>query len=114
VTVRPVAVKRSPPDGVWIAIEVVDGAVGYTSITPIYMSESIALRGYNGHRAEFGPSTLEEVSSRPEYRAYHYVFPFDEPGATIVGGTDVDLADDYALAKAVLDRIMASMTFSGP
>jgi hypothetical protein len=32
-------------------------------------------------------------------------------GATFAAGTNVDLAEDYGLAKAVLDRMVASLTF---
>lgn len=106
-----VSVNAPPPDDVWISMGVVDGVVGYTSITPIYMTEELSIAGYEGHRAEFGPSTLDEIESRPEYRAYHYVMPFEEFGATFAAGTDVDSADDYTLAKAVLDRIMATISF---
>lgn len=111
VSIRPAAVNPPPPDGVWIYMGVVDGAVGYTSITPIYMTEDLSIDGYEGHRAEFGPSTLNEVESRPDYHAYHYVIPFEEFGPTFTAGTDVDRADAYPLAKAVLDRIMATISF---
>lgn len=41
---------------------------------------------------------------------YHYVVPFRRAGPSLVATTNVEMADDYELAKAVLDRIMASMT----
>jgi hypothetical protein len=110
-SMRLVTVRPPPPDGVWIEMRVVEGGVGYTSITPVYMTEPITIDGYEGHRAEFGPSTAGEIASRPEYRAYHYVIPFEEFGPTFWAGTNVDRADDYALAKGVVDRIMASTTF---
>lgn len=110
-SIRPVAVKPGPPDGVWISMRVVDGNAGYTSITPIYLSENVTLGGYEGQRAEFGPSTGDEIAARPEYRGYWYVIPFAEIGPTFIAETDLDLADDYPLAKAVLDRTMASITF---
>jgi hypothetical protein len=111
VTVRPVAVNPPPPDGVWIGMRVVDGSAGYTTITPIYQSEPVTFDGHEGGRTEFGPSTLDEIESRPEYRAYWYVVPFEKLGTTFIAETDLDLADDYPLAKAVLDRIMARTTF---
>jgi hypothetical protein len=107
----PTSGNPDPGDGVWISMGVTDGVVGYTSITPIYMSDDLRVGGYDGRRVEFGPSTLEEVESRPDYRAYHYVIPFEEFGPTFSGGTNVDLAEDYMLAKAVLDRIMATIVF---
>lgn len=113
VTIRPVAVSPPPPDGVWIEMRAVDGSAGYTTITPIYLHESVSLDGYEGSRAEFGPSTLDEIESRPEYRAYWYVVPFERVGPTFIAETDLDLAGDYPLAKAVLDRIMATIRFDG-
>lgn len=113
-SIRPVVFKPPPPDGVWITLEVFDGSAGYTSITPVYMSESVSIGGYEGHRAEFGPMTADEIESRPEYRAYHYIIPLWEFSPTFIAGTNVDVADDYPLAKAVLDRIVASITFDQP
>jgi hypothetical protein len=50
------------------------------------------------------------MESRPEYRAYHYVIPVDD-AHTFVAATNIDLAEDNQLAKAVLDSMMASLTF---
>jgi len=49
-----------------------------------------------------------------EYRAFHYQADLGETdtGPTFVAGTDIDSANDYALAKVVLDRIMASLEFT--
>lgn len=110
-SIRPVAVKPPPPEGVWMTLEVVDGGAGYTTITPIYMSEAIIIGGYDGHRAEFGPSTLDEIESLSEYRGYWYVITLGEHFPTFIAYTNVDFAGDYALGKAVVDRMVASVTF---
>jgi hypothetical protein len=110
-SIRPVAVKPPPPEGVWMTLEVVEGGAGYTTITPIYMSEAISIGGYDGHRAEFGPSTLDEIERHSEYRAYWYVITLGEHFPTFIAYTNVDLAGDYSLGKAVMDRMVASITF---
>jgi hypothetical protein len=107
--IRPVAVGPPPPEGVWLGLRVVEGSAGYTTITPIYMNDSVSIGGRDGHRAEFGPSTLDEIESRPNYRAYWYVIPLGD--STFIAETNVDRTDDYPLAKAVLDRIVASVAF---
>jgi hypothetical protein len=99
------------PDDIWISIGVIEGGIGYTSITPIYFGEELSIDGRDARRVEFGPSTLAEVTDRREFRGYHYVIPLGENGPTLVASTDSDVAGDYLLAKAVLDRIMASLTF---
>jgi hypothetical protein len=110
-SIRPVVVKPPPPEGAWLVLEVVDGGAGYTTITPIYMSEPISVGGHDGHRAEFGPSTLDEITSRPEFRAYWCVITLGEHFPTFIAYTNVDYAGDYPLAKAVMDRMVASVTF---
>ncbi len=40
------------------------------------------------------------------------MIPLGENGPTLAAGTNSDDADDYLLAKAVLDRIMASFEFT--
>jgi hypothetical protein len=96
-----------PPDDIWISIQVVDGMVSYTSLTPIYYNEQISVDGRDGRRAEFNP----DPNTAPDYRAYHYVVPLGDNGPTFVASTSTGQADDYKLAKAVLDRIMASFAF---
>jgi hypothetical protein len=95
------------PEQIWISIGVVDGVVAYTSLTEIFSNEEITVDGRDGRRVEFNP----EPNTRPDYRAYHYVVPLGENGPTLVASTNSDAAGDYALAKAVLDRIMASFEF---
>lgn len=92
------------PDEIWISIEVFDGVVGY--ITPLTFREEITVDGRAGHIAELYP----DPHARPDYRVYQYIVPLGDNGPTLAAATNSD-AEDYALAKAVLDRIMASFAF---
>lgn len=96
-------------DEIWIGLGIIDGAIGYTGITQIYSSEEITIDGVNATRVESNPNPNED----PAYRRYWYVVPLDSEGVgpTFVAQTDTDSADDYELARAVLDRIMASLEF---
>lgn len=93
------------PDEIWIHINVFDGVVGY--ITPLSYREEITVDGRAGHIAELN----SDPHARPDYRVYQYIVPLGENGPTLAAATSSD-AGDYALAKAVLDRIMASFEFS--
>ncbi len=99
-----VTAPGEPPDEIWISIAVFDGGFGYTSLTQIYLSEQLEVGGRPASRVEYNPNT----SMNPGYRGYVYVIPLGENGPTLAAGTNSDDADDYLLAKAVLDRIMAS------
>ena len=109
-SIQPVAVKEHP-DGIWITLEVVDGLAGYVGETPIYMREQVILQGFDGHRAEYGPSMGGVVGTPSEERGYWYVIPFANDGPTFIAETGTDLTNDYPLAKAVLDRIVARISF---
>ena len=103
-----VDVPGETPEEVWISIGLLEGSVGYNTLTPVESSDQVEIGGYAGHRAEY--RTLDEIGDTDsDHLTYHYVVPFDTAGLTLVAATDVDMADDYELAKAVLDRIMASM-----
>lgn len=96
------------PDEVWITIEIIDGDVGYTSATEVFLTEEVTTLGLDGRRAEYNP----DPSGEPDFRAYHYVFPIGDisySGHNLVASTDNEMASNYALAKAVLDRMMASL-----
>jgi hypothetical protein len=96
------------PAEVWITVRVVEGEVGYTSSTDVSFREDVTIDGRPGRRAEYNADPL----NNPDDRAYHYVIPLGKSGPTLVAGTGTDQAEDYGLAKAILDRIMASLTFS--
>jgi len=96
------------PDEIWIEINVFDTGLGYTSLTEMFSYVDITVDGRDGRRVEFN----SEPNTEPDYRAYHYVVPLGENGPTLAAGTSNDAAGDYALAMAVLDRIMASFEFT--
>jgi hypothetical protein len=103
-----VAVPGEAPDEIWIGINVFDGVTGYTSITEIYLNEELSIGGRQAFRVEFNPN----VTTNPDFRGYHYVIPLGENGPTLAAGTSTDQADNYLLARFVLDRIMASFSFT--
>jgi hypothetical protein len=113
-SIRPIAVRPPPPDGVWISLEVFDGSAGYVGETPIFLIEQLRIGGYDAHRAEYGPSIGGLIGSPSEDRTYWYVIPFAYDGPTFIAGTNNTVAEDYPLAKAALDRIVASVTFQQP
>lgn len=100
-----------PPNEIWISTYlIVEGGIGYTSLTQAYFAEELTIDGRPARRVEYNPSPMLE----PGYRGYHYVILLGEDwieGPTFVAVTDTDMADDYKLARAVLDRIMASLDF---
>lgn len=97
-----------PPEEVWISISMFDGQTGYTSLTEIFLNEELVIDGRTAYRVEYNPNRTAD----PDYRGYQYVIPLGENGPTLAAGTNTDQADDYLLAKAVLDRIMASFEFT--
>jgi len=99
------------PDEIWIQVAIVSGTVAYTSLTEIHSSEEVMIGGRAGRRVEFNPSP----TGQPDYRGYHYVIDLGEgtgTGRSFLAQTGSDIAGDYDLAKAVLDRIMASLEFT--
>lgn len=105
-----VDVPGQVPSEIWITIAMFDGRVGYTMLNVMESSAETLVGGFAGHRAEFW--TLETVDDPESGRlAFHYVVPLDSAGPTLVAATSPDIADDYELSKAVLDRIMASLQF---
>lgn len=96
------------PGEIWIRIGLFEGIFGYNMLTPTESGDEVVIDGYPGHRAEY--RTLDAIGDTDSGDlTYHYVVPFDTAGPTLIAATGVDMADDYELAKAVLDRIMASM-----
>jgi hypothetical protein len=103
-----VAAAGEPPEEIWISISVFDGQTGYTSLTEIYLNEQLEVDGRTAYRVEYNPN----ATTNPDFRGYHYVIPLGDNGPTLSAGTSTDSAEDYLLAKAVLDRIMASFEFA--
>ena len=103
-----VDVPGETPEEIWLSIGRIEGVFGYNMLTPTESSEEVEIDGYAGHRAEY--RTLDDIGDTDsDDLTYHYVVPFDTAGPTLIASTNVDMAEDYELAKAVLDRIMASM-----
>ena len=99
------------PAEVWISIGVIDGALGYIGTTQVFANDAVMIGSLAGRRVEFNP----DPNGSPGYRAFHYTADLGESagsGPTFVASTNVDSADDYELAKAVLDRVMASLEFT--
>lgn len=103
-----VTTPGEPPQEIWISIRVFDGQTGYTGLTEIYLNDEVDVDGLTAYRVEFNPN----ATANPDFRGYHYAIPLGENGPTLSAGTSTDNADDYLLAKAVLDRIMASFEFT--
>ncbi|MDQ3880758.1 MAG: hypothetical protein M3295_06780, partial [Chloroflexota bacterium] len=97
------------PDEIWVSIGVIDGTIGYIGTTIGYHSEELTVAGLAGRRMEFN----SDPNGDPSHRTYHYVFPLQEAPneRTFAATTDTDWADDYELARAVLDRMMATLQF---
>lgn len=98
------------PEGIWISLAEIGSTVGYIGTTQDYLSESVFVGGRVGRRVEYNPNPM----GTPDYRAYHFVVPFGADGIvrTFVAATDNTTAGEYRLAKAVLDRIVASLRFT--
>lgn len=94
-------------DEIWISLGVIDGAIGYIGTTEVFSDEAVTIDGLEARRVEYNPNP----NGDPEYRRYHYVIQLEGAldGPNFVAGTDTDIAGDYELARAVLDRIMASL-----
>jgi hypothetical protein len=99
------------PDEIWMSIGTIEMAFGYTSLTEVFSSDELEIGGRQGHRLEYNP----DPNGEPDNRIYHYVIDLGtSPGSgpTFIAQTDNETAPDYLLARAVLDRIMASLEFT--
>lgn len=95
------------PEEIWISIGLVEGTIGYNMLSPTIAGEDVEIDGHAAHWAEF--RLLEEIGADSDDLNYHYVIPLARAGPALVATTNVQMADDYELAKAVLDRMMAPM-----
>lgn len=97
------------PEEIWISLRVVDGVVGYTGLTEMFMNEEVTIDGITARRVE----SNHQPNTDPDNRDYHYVITLGDEfqGPTFVAETNTRAADDYLLSRAVLDRIMASLEF---
>ena len=78
-------------------------------LTPTKSGDELEIDGFAGHRTELWLLELATDPRSDDDLAYEYVVPLDDRGPTLIASTSARTADDYELAKAVLDRIMASM-----
>jgi hypothetical protein len=100
---------KGPPADSAITIGIFDGAIGY--LTPVIGVEDLVVAGY--------PATRQELEPEPAAwglhglgQSYQYVVQLGataESGPNLVASTSADRPGDYALNKAVLDRIMATL-----
>lgn len=100
---------QRPPE---IAIEIirVEGDRAY-QVEPISRED-----GDVGGQPAFRVEVAGTGSQPASFRAYEYVVqlgPSPEQGPNLVARTDTTMGGDYALNRAVLDRIMASLEFIG-
>ena len=100
------------PAEIAITINAFEGAVGFLWVD--LFSEDVEIDGVSGRRFEHGYT--KEADTATEQYEYNYLIRLDEDseGAKIWGITSTNLPGDYALNKAVLDRIMASLEFDDP
>ena len=95
------------PEEIWVGIALVPGIIGYNMLSPTEDGDQVEVDGYPGHWSEF--RLLDEIGDPDGLLTFHYVVPFHQAGPTLVVTTNVVMADDYELAKAVIDRMIASM-----
>ncbi len=103
-----------PPE-IAITIEVIDGDVG-TFLEILSRNEGLIGQTQSAVRWEVRGTGTEGSEYPTSYRAYTYVVrlgPTSEEGPNIRAHTDTNMAGDYELNKAVLDRIMATMELLG-
>jgi hypothetical protein len=98
------------PDEIAIEIFWVGGDYGW--FTEEFTREDVAIGTQRGVRAEIAGTAADSANGT----TYVYVVqlgPTPEEGPNLVARTDTDMGGDYALNKAVLDRIMATIEFIG-
>lgn len=98
------------PDEIAIELFRVDGDYGWT--TEEFTREDVAVGTQRGVRAEIA-GTAEDAVNGTTYLYVVQLGPTPEEGPNLVARTDTDMGGDYALNKAVLDRIMATIEFIG-
>jgi hypothetical protein len=105
------AEPTQPPEHAVIGFRIFSGALA--SVEPGFAYENLNVGGRPAERTErYGGTPPEPDFS---FRTYQYLIQFGEflSGPNLVAWTDTTMAPDYDLAKAVLDRIMASLRYDG-
>ena len=97
------------PNEIAIRISVIEGAIGFIWVD-LY-TEEVMLDGYPARRYETGMT--KDVATPTDQFQYSYLASLDEDseGRKLWAFTGTDYGGDYALNKAVFDRIMASLEF---
>lgn len=98
------------PDEIAIEIFWVGGDYGW--FTEELSREDVAVGTQRGVRAEI-VGTPDDSTDGTTYLYVVQLGPTWEEGPNLVARTDTDMGGDYALNKAVLDRIMATIEFVG-
>ncbi len=98
------------PDEIAIEIFWVGGDYGW--FTEEFSREDVAVGTQRGVRAEIA-GTPDDAANGTTYLYVVQLGPTPEEGPNLVARTDTDMGGDYALNKAVLDRIMATIEFIG-
>jgi hypothetical protein len=98
------------PDEIAIEIFWVGGDYGW--VTEEFTREDVAVGTQRGVRAEIA-GTPDDSANGTTYVYVVQLGPTAEEGPNLVARTDTDMGGDYALNKAVLDRIMATIEFIG-
>ena len=98
------------PDEIAIEILWIDGDYGWS--TEEFSREDVAVGTQRGVRAEIA-GTADDDANGTTYLYVVQLGPTPEEGPNLVARTDTDMGGDYALNKAVLDRIMATIEFIG-
>jgi hypothetical protein len=101
----------APPEVV-ITISAFEGGIGFVHQPDYSVQDQVTIGGWSASRTEeIGGFGADGPLPRSRYQYGYIVFASVDPlGLKVGAGTSNDRPGDYALHKAVLDRIMASMT----
>ena len=93
------------PADVAIGLSIVRTGLGQIPELPRILHEEVTIAGFTGFRSE------DMIPGDPPDFAYSYAawLDADPTGLKLLGSTGTTSAGDYALNKAVLDRMMASL-----
>jgi len=95
-----------------IEMQVVDGAFGSFNTPEVWLQEQVEFAGWQGRRLEIVGTHYEGGGFEAHPAIYQYSATFGGPGdeaPSLRAVTDSARVDDYDLAKAVLDRMIASL-----
>jgi hypothetical protein len=105
------------PDEVAIVVDAFEGDFGYVSAPKMSMRDDITIGGHEGYRFEQVGVSYEAGGFEALPPSYIYGTTFDDPmgeRSSIRAVAESEGASDYVLNKAVLDRIMGSLSMLEP